>query len=264
MHFHIVDAYQDTGSLLHCADSRAKFAMTILVILLIGLTPVGAFGAYVGFFALMMVGTVLARVDPMLVVRRSAIALPFAGAAIALVFTVPGRDLGTVPLVGWTISEEGVIRFASVVFKSMISIQAVVILMLTTHFTDMLWAMSALRVPRILVAIISFMYRYAFVLADEALRLTRARDSRSAVWEGQPGRSRSLVFRAKTTGGMIGSLFLRSYERSERVYQSMVARGYRGELKLLDPPPLRLRDVLIAAVPIVASVALMAASLLTS
>ena len=262
MHFHVVDAYQDTGSPLHCMDSRAKFVMTVLVILLIGLTPVGAFGAYVGFFTLMMLGAVLARVDPLLVIKRSAVALPFTAAAIALIFTVPGRVLGTVPLLGWSISEEGIIRFTSIVFKSTISVQAAVILMLTTHFTDMLWAMSALRVPRILVAIISFMYRYAFLLADEALRLTRARDSRSAVMDGHSKAGHMLIFRIRTTGRMIGNLFLRSYERSERVYQAMAARGYQGELKQLEPPALKLRDVLFAAVPILWGIALTTASVL--
>jgi cobalt/nickel transport system permease protein len=250
MHFHIADAYQETGSRLHRLDARVKVVLAVLMILLVGLTPTGAFGAYVGFFTLMMAGAVLARVDPLLVIKRSLVALPFAGAAITLIFTVPGRSLGQVPLVGWTISEAGVVRSMSIIFKSLISVQAAVILMMATHFTDVLWALSALRVPRVLVAIISFMYRYMFVLVDEALRLTRARDSRSAILAGNPNREQSVVFRAQTTGRMIGNLFLRSYERSERVYQAMVARGYRGELKQLDPPPLKMRDVLFAAVPL--------------
>jgi cobalt/nickel transport system permease protein len=262
MHLHIVDAYQDTGSRLHHMDARVKVVAAIAMILLIGLTPMGAFGAYVGFFALMMLGAVLARVDPWLVMKRSLVVLPFAGAAVTLIFTVPGRSLGTVPLIGWTISEEGVIRFVSIVFKSLISVQAAVILMVTTHFTDMLWAMGALRIPRVLVSIISFMYRYMFVLADEALRLTRARDSRSAVIAGGPGKAPSVVFRARTTGRMIGNLFLRSYERSERVYQAMVSRGYQGEIKQLSPPRLGLQDVLLAAVPVLLGAGLMGVSVL--
>jgi len=93
MHFHVVDAYQETGSLLHCADARVKVIVTFVLILLIALTPMGAFGAYVGFFALVMAGVLLARVDPLTVLRRSLVALPFAGAAISLIFTVPGPSL---------------------------------------------------------------------------------------------------------------------------------------------------------------------------
>jgi cobalt/nickel transport system permease protein len=261
MHFNIVDAYQDTGSRLHQMDARVKFVLAVSLILLVALTPFGAFPAYVFFFALIMAGAVIARIDPLLVIRRSLVVLPFAGAAITLIFTVPGREIARVPGVGWPISEEGLLRFTSILFKSLISVMAAVILMATTHFTDMLWAMGSLRIPRILVAIISFMYRYLFVLGDEALRLTRARDSRSAVVEGNTNPGNTLLFRARTTGRLIGSLFLRSFERSERVYQAMVARGYQGELRQLSPPRLSVADVLLAALPIGAGIAVLVISL---
>jgi cobalt/nickel transport system permease protein len=262
MHFHVVDAYQETGSLLHHIDARVKVIVTFALILLIALTPMGAFGAYVGFFAIVMGGALIARVDPLTVLKRSLIALPFAGAAISLVFTVPGPSLGTVPLLGWSISAAGLIRFASIMFKSFVSVQVAVLMMQTTHFTDMLWAFGALRTPKVLVAIVSFMYRYLFVLADEALRLTRARDSRSATIGGSPNTGRSIAFRAKTTGRMIGNLFLRSFDRSERVYQAMVSRGYRGELKQLDTPPLTTRDAAVGVIPLLLGLMLTLASAL--
>jgi cobalt/nickel transport system permease protein len=262
MHFHIVDAYEDTGSRLHHLDARVKVVVTITLILLINLTPMGAFGAYVGFFALMMAASLLARVDPLLVVRRSMIALPFALAAVTLIFTVPGPTLGALPVLNLPISETGLIRFASILFKSSISVQAAVLLMLTTHFTETLWALGALHVPRVLVAIISFMYRYLFVLADEALRLTRARDSRSAVIAGNSQRGPTLMFRARTTGRMIGNLFLRSFDRSERVYNAMVSRGYRGSIRLLDPPPLDLHDILFGLSAVIVGIALLVAGII--
>ncbi len=257
MHFHVVDVYEDTGSRLHHLDVRVKVVVTFALILLISLTPMGAFGAYVGFFALMMAGALFAQVDPLLVVRRSMIALPFALAAVTLVFTMPGPTLGTLPVLNLPISEPGLVRFVSILFKSAISVQAAVLLMLTTHFTDTLWALDALRVPRVLVAIISFMYRYLFVLADEALRLTRARDSRSAVTAGDAHHGPNLIFRARTTGRMIGSLFLRSFARSERVYRAMVSRGYRGSIRRLDPPPLALRDVVFGGLVVLIGLALL-------
>jgi cobalt/nickel transport system permease protein len=262
MHFHVVDAYQETGSLLHRIDARVKVIMTFAMILLIALTPMGAFGAYVGFFAIVMAGALIARVDPLIVLKRSLITLPFAGAAISLIFTIPGPSLGTVPLLGWSISATGLIRFASIMFKSFVSVQVAILMMQTTHFTDMLWALGALRIPRVLVAIISFMYRYLFVLADEALRLTRARDSRSATIGGGPNASRSIAFRATTTGRMIGNLFLRSYDRSERVYQAMVSRGYRGEIRQLDTPPLVVHDIVVGAIPLLLGLGLTLTSVL--
>ncbi|HOA24504.1 MAG: cobalt ECF transporter T component CbiQ [Aggregatilineales bacterium] len=262
MNSHLIDVYADTGSVLHTADPRAKVSAVLLLIVIVGLTPMGAFGAYVGFFALAMAGALVGRLDPLLIVRRSLIALPFALAAILLIFTVPGPPVLTLPLTGWAITAPGLVRFASILFKSMISVQFAALLLATTHFTAMLWALGALRVPRVLVAIISFMYRYIFVLAEEAGRLARARDSRSAVLPGVRPRSRSLVFRARTTGRLIGALFLRSFARSERVYMAMVSRGYRGEVRLLNPQPLTARDALIAGLPVALGGLLLAASLL--
>jgi cobalt/nickel transport system permease protein len=203
------------------------------------MAPVGAFGAYSGFFALAMIAALVARVDPWLVVKRSFIALPFAAAAITLVFTAPGPTLITLPLINVPISTPGVVRFVSIMFKSTISVQVSVILILATHLTDMLWALGALRVPRVLVGIVNFMVRYMFLLAEESVRLTRARDSRSAVLGVGPG----IFFRARTTGRMIGNLFLRSFERSERIYQAMISRGYQGQMRQFDPPHIRPQDM---------------------
>ncbi len=262
MHFHLADAYQETGSRLHHMDARIKLVVVISLILLIGLTPSGAFGTYIGFFILIMAVVLVARLDPWMVVRRSFVALPFTLAAISLVFTVPGPALINVPLVNWPVSEPGLVRFTSIMLKSMLSVQVAVILLLTTHFTDTLWALGELRVPRILVAVITFMYRYIFLIAEESIRLTRARDARSAVIGGDTARGRSLAFRAQTTGRMIGNLFLRSFERSERIYQAMLARGYRGEIRHLSPPPVPIADGILGAIVCALSLALMLSAVL--
>jgi cobalt/nickel transport system permease protein len=75
------------------------------------------------------------------------------------------------------------------------------------------------------------MYRYLAVLTDEGSRMLRARDSRSAEGTGHGGGS--IRWRATVTGRMIGSLFLRAYERSERIYAAMQARGFEGEFRHL-------------------------------
>ncbi len=76
------------------------------------------------------------------------------------------------------------------------------------------------------------MWRYLFVLADEALRLLRARQARSGQTD-RPGLKPggSLSWRGRVAGGMAGSLFLRAFERSDRIYMAMVARGYDGEVR---------------------------------
>jgi cobalt/nickel transport system permease protein len=118
-----------------------------------------------------------------------------------------------------------------------------------------------LRFPRVLVAIISFMWRYIFVLVDEALRLGRAREARSAVRSGQKSGG-SLSWRAKVVGGMAGNLFIRSYSRSERIYNAMAARGYQGELRTLALPHLGANDVRIGVVIIVFLIAVLVVGVL--
>jgi cobalt/nickel transport system permease protein len=252
MHINVVDIYQEGESPLHRLDARAKVLAAFLLILLISLSPMGAFGVYGLLLLVILTGVWIGRLRPAAYLRRSLIAIPFALAAVTLMFTVPGRTLWTVPLTGWTVSDAGLARFGSIVIKSWLSVQVAVLMGMTTHFTDLLCAMRALHVPRVLVAIISFMYRYIFVLADEALRLTRARESRSAT--GPDGRGGgTLAWRMQVTGGMVGNLFLRSYERSERVYQAMAARGYKGELRQLAPPPIHWKDIFWASLPVAAA-----------
>jgi cobalt/nickel transport system permease protein len=117
--------------------------------------------------------------------------------------------------------------------KSWLSVQAALLLAYTTPFADLVDALRALRVPAIIVSIISFMYRYLAVLTDEAGRMKRARHARSAA--APQGRSGgSLVWRAKVTGAMVGSLFIRAYERSERIYAAMLARGFSGTFQATE------------------------------
>jgi cobalt/nickel transport system permease protein len=125
-----------------------------------------------------------------------------------------------------------------------LSIQVAIVLAASTPFPDLMAAMRDLHFPRVLVAIISFMWRYLFVLVDEAMRLSRARDARSAVRPGYNAGGR-ISWRARVVGGMAGNLFLRSYTRSERIYQAMTARGYQGELRTMALSHLHALDVVV-------------------
>jgi cobalt/nickel transport system permease protein len=120
----------------------------------------------------------------------------------------------------------------------------------STPFPELLQAMRAVGIPRLLVSMFGMMWRYTFVLVDEALRLLRARAARSGSQSDQlgslvaaQGRLRlreggSLLWRARVTGGMAGNLLLRAFERSDRIYVSMLSRGYDGEIRLLPLQPL--------------------------
>jgi cobalt/nickel transport system permease protein len=143
--------------------------------------------------------------------------------------------------------------FTTIALKSWISVQAALLLSFTTPFHDLIDGLRELRLPRIMVAIIGFMYRYMAVLTDEATRMLRARAARSADPAGRGGGS--LRWRATVTGGMVGSLFLRSYERSERIYAAMQARGFDGEFRYLAGPAIRPAQLAAFALLVLALVA---------
>ena len=173
------------------------------------------------------------------VLKRSSLALPFVLAAMPLIFTIPGEPLFSLSIGAWEIHApiQGVERFVSISIKSWLSIQAAIVLAASTTFPDLLVAMRALHVPQLLVSVFGLMWRYMFVLVDEASRLMRARSSRSGHSDlpgARPGGS--ISWRAKVTGGMAGSLFLRAFERSDRIYMAMVSRGYDGEVRSLPLP----------------------------
>jgi cobalt/nickel transport system permease protein len=116
-------------------------------------------------------------------------------------------------------------------------VQAAILLAGTHNLSELLLAMRALRFPRLLVAVMGLMWRYLYLIVDEAARLMRARQARSGEAASEQGKKGgTVVWRAKVTGGMAGSLLLRSFERSERVYAAMLARGYDGEVRSLPVP----------------------------
>lgn len=256
LHIDLADQYRRGSSRVHRLDPRVKLAGAVLFIVVASVLPAGAWGAYGLLFAATLVVAALTGLGTGFALKRSFVALPFALAAISLPFTVAGRPLAQLgPLV---VSVEGTVRFASILIKSWLSVQMAIVMTFTTAFPDLLWGLRALRLPPALVAIISFMYRYLFVLADEALRLMRARASRSGA--GAPGRRAggSLWWRGKVAGGMVGNLTLRAFERSERIHASMTARGFQGEIRMLATPVLTDRDwnALVAWVTFLAMTAL--------
>jgi cobalt/nickel transport system permease protein len=239
MHVHFLDPYRPRSSPIHRLDGRVKFVLTLAFILTAALLPSGAWAAYGALFGLILVVESLSALGVGYVLKRSALALPFALAALPVIFTAKGAVLVQLPL-GLSISNVGLERFASIALKSWLSVQAAVVLAASTPFPDLLVAMRAVRLPRLLVALFGLMWRYLFVFADEVLRLTRARSARSGQSD-LPGvrTGGSVAWRARVTGGMAGNLFLRAFERSDRIYMAMLARGYDGEVRTLPLPAIR-------------------------
>ena len=214
--------------------------LAVAVILAIALLPVGSYLALAVVLIALTAGSLVARLGPLRLVRGAFVAAPFMLVAVPLVFVRTGDPLGSVDLgpLNLTFSGEGLRIFTTIALKSWLSVQVALLLTFTTPFHDLLDALRELRLPRILVAIIGFMYRYLAVLGEEAQRLMRARAARSAVAEGVAGGG-TIAWRARVTGNMVGSLFLRSYERSERIYAAMQARGFEGTFRHMELRPIR-------------------------
>jgi cobalt/nickel transport system permease protein len=244
MHINTFDHYQTLDSPIHRFDPRVKVIITVLFIISNVLLPDGTWIAFaLGWFCVLLVSR-FAHLGLKFIITRSLVALPFALAAITAIFSIPGEPVFALQIGSWTLvaTDTGLLRFISIMLRSWISVQAAIILTATTQFPDLIHALRHLKVPDILVSTVSFMYRYIFVLSDETLRLLRAREARSARIAAGSKSGGSVFWRAKVAGNMAGQLFLRSYERSERVYNAMLARGYYGTLLTLNPHVMTQRD----------------------
>ena len=227
----LLDRYLEGRSWFHSADARIKLVMALGFIFATTSIPPGKWIGFAAMLALVWLAAAISRVGLLRVFLRSLVAIPFILIALPTVFTKPGIPLFELNLALFTLTgtQEGLDFFISVLLKSWASVTAAVVLTATTPPLRLLEALRALRVPAILVAIVMLMYRYLFVLVDEAQSLMRARTARSAAIGPKSGGS--LVWRAKSAGGMAGSLFIRTLDRSERIYMAMLARGYDGTLR---------------------------------
>jgi cobalt/nickel transport system permease protein len=248
MHFDAFDRYHDTESFIHRLDPRVKVVVTVAFVLSNALLPDGAWIAFGLSLLFLLFVTALSNLGMTFTLKRSFIALPFALVAITVLFSIPGNSLTSFHFLFWdlTITDAGLLRFVSIVIRSWLSVQMAILLVGTARFPDIVHALEHLRVPTILTTIIAFLYRYLFVLADEVFRLLRAREARSAAAPGSRSGG-SVAWRAGVAGSMAGQLFLRSYERSDRVYNAMLARGYTGHLQTMNPHELHRVDYITMA-----------------
>ena len=251
MHADLFDRYHHGESPVHRLEPRVKVVLTVVFIVSNALLPDGAWLAFGIAWLFVLAVNLLARLGMGFSLKRSFVALPFALAAISSIFTLHGEPLAEWKFFSWTLipTDAGLLRFASILIRSWLSVQAAILLVAVTTFPDLIHALEHLRVPRILTTVIAFLYRYLFVLTDEVLRLMRARQARSAATPNRRAGG-SLGWRAKVAGNMTGQLFLRSYERSDRIYNAMVARGYAGHMRTLNPHEMKSKDYFATAMAV--------------
>jgi cobalt/nickel transport system permease protein len=247
--FFLGERFHRGSGLLYDTDARVKLVLAIAFAFVVTTIPVAHWGAFIAFGGFVAMVIAFSRLPLRLVFSRSALALPFIAVAIPLLFTREGTDLFDLPIVGWSASKEGAEAVASIMLRSWFAVLVATVLTGVTEPLHLLRAIERLRVPRVLASALMFMYRYLFVIGEEGRRLMTARDSRSARPAGASSVGGSVAWRGRVLGNMIGSLFLRCYERSERVYLAMRARGYDGRIRFAKDQTMTARDwsVLCAA-----------------
>lgn len=208
---------------IHRLPSHVKVAALLLFVTAVVATPRQAIWAFGGYAGLLAVTVALAEVPPRFVAKRMIIEVPF------LLFAVFLPVLGSEPrieLLGMSLSREGTWAAWSILAKGSLGVAASILLAATTELTEILAGLERLKVPAVIVAIAGFMIRYLEVIAGELARMRIAMAAR--------GYEPTVFWQARALATSAGALFIRSYERGERVYQAMVSRGYNGRMPVMD------------------------------
>lgn len=213
MHHSYIDKYADLDSVIHKADTRLKIIVSFFLIFLIVLSGPTAYLSFILYGAALLVLLAVSRIPFLFILKKTLAVIPFVILIAVFIPFMKGRD--------------GIILFRGMVIRSYLSILCMTLLISSTKFTSLLKGLEQMRVPKIVIMIMSFMYRYLFLLIDEMQRMQRAKESRSF---GKTGRLRLV----KLLSNIIGVLFVRSYERAERVYLAMCSRGFNGRIKTID------------------------------
>lgn len=220
-----LDHHSGIESPIHHLDARAKI-IVFFTFIVVGVSSSPNSFYLFGLLTMALIGiTLVARLPLGHLVKKVLVVLPF---LFLVALSIPflkkdtvggGYNLG---LGGLSISRSGLWVFWNVILKSSLGIFAIILLYSTTAFPKLINGLERLGSPMIFTALLSFMYRYSFLIVDEVQRMKRARDSRcfGGRW----------IWQSMTIGQMVGTLFLRSFHRGERIYLAMLSRGYQGTM----------------------------------
>jgi cobalt/nickel transport system permease protein len=218
VHHVVIESWSRGASLLHARDARVKVIVLLAFLIALATTPRLTPAACACYAALAIAGILLGRLPLGPLLLRAAIVLPFSATFAAFSLIV-----GDAP------------RAAGLLVKSYLSAAAVLVLVGTTPLAKLLRGLESLGAPRLLTLVVQFLYRYLFVISEQAQHMRLA-----ALCRGSG--PRPLHFRA--AAGAIAVLFARSYQRAEGIHQAMLARGFAGHTQLLSSTRIGLRDLL--------------------
>ncbi|WP_250008085.1 cobalt ECF transporter T component CbiQ [Actinoplanes sp. M2I2] len=216
---HAHPLHLDRVSPVHRLAPEVKIAAVVLFTIIVVVTPRTEFWAFGGYAVLLVVVAAMARVPAPWLAKRATIELPFVLLAVALPFAGHGER---VDWLGMSLSVDGLHGAWNIFAKGTLGVVASLLLAATTTMRDLILGLDRLRCPTVFTQIATFMLRYLDVLADDARRMRIARLAR--------GYDPRFLWQVKAFAVSVGALFLRAYERGERVYLAMVSRGYAGRL----------------------------------
>ncbi|MBV1853970.1 cobalt ECF transporter T component CbiQ [Catellatospora tritici] len=216
---HTHPMYVHSHSAVHHLAPEVKIAAAVLFTIVVVATPRELLGAFAAYAVMIGVLAVLARVPAGWLARRSLIELPFVATALLLPFFAAGPRTD---VLGLRVAVEGLWGGWNILVKGTLGVLIALLLAGTTPARDLLVGLDRLRTPQAITQIALFMLRYLDVLADEARRMRLARISRL----DDP----RFLWQLRGFAAGLGTLFLRAFERGERVYLAMRSRGYTGRL----------------------------------
>ncbi|MEZ5117679.1 MAG: cobalt ECF transporter T component CbiQ [Candidatus Nanopelagicales bacterium] len=234
---------------LHLMPAEAKVIALVAFIFVVVATPAQQYWAFGVYAALLVAVAAVARVPATVILPRMVVEVPFLLFAVLMPFFGPDP---TVEVLGLSLSQPGLVAAWGIIAKATLGVVGAILLAATTPTRDLLMGLERLHVPPMLVQIAAFMMRYTHVVTDEMSRMRVARESRGFEATG--------VRSWPTVAQSAGALFIRSYERGERVHLAMLSRGYTGTMPVLDRVHATSRDWTTAlTLPAVALVVCLAA-----
>lgn len=198
MHHVVVERWSRGAGPLHTLDARAKLGSLFAFLIAVSTTPARAQLAFAAYAALILAAMTASRLPLTGLLVRAALVLPFSA---------------TFALITWWSGEP--VRALALAEKSFLSALGALLLIATTPLTAVLAAFETVGAPRVLILVVQFLYRYLFVISEQAQHMRLAAQARHGA-----------SFRA--SAGALGVLFARSWERADGIYQAMLARGFSG------------------------------------
>ena len=225
-----------TGSRMHSIDPRAKLIVTVIYIVVVLSFALDSPAGIILFWMFPIIVSAMSGISYNAVFVKSLYTLPFI-MFIGIFNPIFNRE--PMLYIGDMAISRGWVEFVSIIIRGLLSVQAVLLLIMSTGFNRLCAAMGKLGVPSIFTTQLMLLYRYIFVLLDEALSMDRARTSRSY------GRKK---YGLKMWGTFIGQLLLRTVERAQRIHRAMLSRGFTGKILMRGNMHWRLCDTIYVVV----------------